>query len=187
MRRSKSRALLLLAAFGLSVVSTASTLALADALGPPPTGCPDGTIGDSCHGGQYCRAVTCNSTADCDAGQSCVPRGYCMTPVTCGGAIRLPDGGPVTTTVPSAGPVCTGATDCTGGATCTTQNVCASNGSGPGGLPGTAGNSGCSCQAMGGPAAPIALSIVALGATGIAYARRRARPLTSRSRRSKRP
>src|ERR1700679_4366304 len=103
-----------LAAIGgaLLFLALTPTTARADAVGPPPSNCPAGTTGTSCHGGSYCELSTCTTDTDCASGQTCQPRSYCQIPVTCGGGIALPDGGPVESTVTAAGEPCAAASDC---------------------------------------------------------------------------
>jgi hypothetical protein len=91
--------------------------ASADAIGPPPSDCPDGSEGRSCHGNAYCAVDGCISPAECAFGDGCVVRELCIETVPCfGGA-----GGTMVTTVTSTG--CAG---CAG--RCESHFVCAGDG-----------------------------------------------------------
>ncbi len=65
-------------------------LALADAIEPEKEGCPPGTGGDSCHGGQFCYPLRCKG--GCKDGKTCVERRLCMSQIDCvGGWDTTPD------------------------------------------------------------------------------------------------
>ena len=147
-----------LATLGAALLSLTLAVApaRADAVAPPPTNCPDGTTGMSCHGGVYCQPTTCKTSADCTGGQVCEAQSVCLGQVTCGGGVEVPDGGAVTAPEVNVGDVCTTAADCDGGATCGTQSVCVTPSS----------STGCSCEAAGGGGGPLALSMLALVAGG---------------------
>jgi hypothetical protein len=53
------------------------TEARADVLAPPPPSCEAGSVGEDCHGPPLCRALTCETNADCGAGRVCVGRPLC--------------------------------------------------------------------------------------------------------------
>lgn len=57
--------------------------ARADAIGPPPTDCPDGARGAACHGAEYCGIDSCIGPRDCALGQRCVARELCVDTVMC--------------------------------------------------------------------------------------------------------
>lgn len=59
--------------------------ARADAIGPGPAECPDGSTPDACHGAEYCDPVTCTSDASCTGGKICKPVSVCIRPDACFG------------------------------------------------------------------------------------------------------
>jgi len=91
--------------------------ALADAIGPPPEHCPNGSIPESSHAGEYCWPSTCTSSADCEQGQECVERALCIEPVQ--GYSR---GGPFT--VDHAVTSCGADGNCPAGSTCISDLRC---------------------------------------------------------------
>ena len=159
--RARNAMRLVAAGAALLSLSLVPATAGADAVPPPPTNCPDGTTGMTCHGGQYCQPSPCKSNADCSGGQVCLPRAFCLGHVTCGGGIFPPDGSPSTVAEPAAGAACASSADCDGGAMCATQSLCVSpgsSGSSGGSSGGSGGGSsggptvvqGCSCEVAGG-------------------------------------
>lgn len=95
------------------LVSILAGRARADAIGPPPTDCPEGARGASCHGAEYCAVDSCIGPRDCAPGQRCVARELCVDTVRCFGL----GGGTSTTRVIADG--CAGC-----GARCESQFVC---------------------------------------------------------------
>lgn len=62
----------LLLLFGAGVAS-------ADVVSPPPTDCPEGSEGESSHGGPYCAPTDCGfSGTACEAGSTCATRPLCI-------------------------------------------------------------------------------------------------------------
>src|SRR5688500_14721021 len=60
--------------------------ARADAIGPPrPIECPDGAFGDTNHCGTVCMPRTCESSGDCEPGETCAVRMLCIEDTPCGG------------------------------------------------------------------------------------------------------
>ncbi len=88
-------------------------VARADAVGPPPTDCPDGSRGEVCHGAEYCGLAGCIGSRDCAPGERCAVRELCVGPRMCFGR-----GGGVTVTEVRSDS-CAG---CTG--RCESQFVC---------------------------------------------------------------
>jgi MYXO-CTERM domain-containing protein len=173
---------------GALAIALSSRAAMADAVGPPPSNCPDGTMGNSCHGGVYCQPDTCTKDSDCATGQTCASRSFCVAQVSCFNGFD-PDAGP--DYEPNAEVACASAADCDDGAVCTLEEVCVTPGSGgSGGSSGTSSGSmvignGCSCETIGGSSAPTAITLLVLGAAGAgAVARRRRDQRASRQRRA---
>lgn len=166
-----SRIALPFAALAVSfALALSPTVARADVVSPPPTDCPDGTKGQSCHGGSFCQADTCTTDADCGSGKVCQARSLCAGTIGCGGFLP-PDATPPHE--PTAGPVCSTSADCDSGKTCATQSVCVS-------LDSTVVHGGCSCEAAGAGRGPVVISLAGLivGAAGA---------LARRSKRGQRP
>jgi MYXO-CTERM domain-containing protein len=168
-------------------ITLSSAAAWADAVPPPPSNCPDGTMGQSCHGGIYCQPNTCTKDTDCTAGQICEPRSFCISQVPCFNGFD-PDAGPLYE--PNAEAACSSAADCDDGATCTPQEVCvspsstSSTGSSSSGGGSVEIGNGCSCSTIGGSARPTAITLLVLSAAGAgALARRRRDQRASRQRR----
>jgi hypothetical protein len=106
-------------------IALSSSLARADAVGPPPLSCPRGSEPRSDHGGARCAPTTCASTADCRPAETmatCAPIGLCIETGT--GYSR---GGPFTFDVVTG--ACATQADCAGSARCELADRCA----GPGG------------------------------------------------------
>ncbi|MDC0741386.1 hypothetical protein [Polyangium mundeleinium] len=173
-----------------SAVLFAAPPALADVVDLPPTNCPDGSEGATCHGGPHCAPRDCMTDADCKGGATCADRSFCMQEINCVGGWLNPDAAlpPLTPIVVEP---CDAAGACATG-TCKSIKVCvdgaqAGSGSGGNGAGGAGAGDGagggedggdlvvksCSCTAVGDHAAPwLGLAMVAVG-TGIAAARRR--------------
>ena len=188
--RSARRSVILGGAI-LSLALLLPARARADFVPPPPTDCPEGTMGATCHGPQYCQPNTCKTNTDCGPGEVCEPRSICLGQVVCFGGIVGPDGGPSTFPQPAGGTPCSTSADCDGGATCTMQSLCITpgsssastgtgtstgTGSGAGGSSsgGTVIHSGCSCEAVGGNR-PVALYVLLAAGSASAVARLRRR------------
>ena len=62
-----------------------ATTARADAVGPPPADCPEGSRGESCHGSEYCAVASCIGPRDCAFGERCAARELCLGTVMCFG------------------------------------------------------------------------------------------------------
>jgi MYXO-CTERM domain-containing protein len=62
----------------------------ADAIGPPPDRCPEGSAAEFCHGPPTCRVSECMSNTDCMPGQECQPRRICVEDHACGGRLMTP-------------------------------------------------------------------------------------------------
>ena len=170
---------LLFAAAALLFVSPA----FADAVSDPPADCPEGSVGEFCHGPPQCSPLLCTTDADCEGGGTCVEKQLCIQEIGCSGG-WFGDGAPpleqnVTATCDAAGA-------CPLGGTCTPTKVCvggsgAGSGSGAGAGSGAGGDGGgddvvvkgCACSAVGNKAAPwVGLAMFAAG-VGIAAARRK--------------
>ncbi len=172
---------------GALALSLSSAAARADAIGPPPTDCPDGTMGDSCHGGQFCHPVTCMTDSDCTAGQTCQVRPFCIVQINCAGGFVDPDASPGMYDQPGAQGPCATTSDCDAGATCSMENVCVSasaSDSGSSSSGSTVISHGCSCATAGGPDAPPAAALLALCAAGAGALARRRDQRASRQRRA---
>jgi len=102
------------------------SVALADAVGPPPSMCPEGsTAVDFCHGPPTCEIAECSGDADCGPGQACAPQELCVAEHCCSGRCCAMDCGSEPTRYDHiAGPCSTGGT-CSGfGESCQTRRVC---------------------------------------------------------------
>jgi MYXO-CTERM domain-containing protein len=100
--------------------------AAADAVPPPPDSCPAGSAGDSCHGGEYCRASGCTSDSDCSGGMACRELELCIGQIDCAGGWD-PDAGPSYS--PTVEGSCSGGSACSAGS-CELRRVCAMPGAG---------------------------------------------------------
>jgi hypothetical protein len=69
--------------------------ARADAVGPPPADCPEGSRGEVCHGAEYCGIASCIGPRDCAVGERCAARELCLGTRMCfdrgGGATSVTD------------------------------------------------------------------------------------------------
>ncbi|MGE0786932.1 MAG: MYXO-CTERM sorting domain-containing protein [Sandaracinaceae bacterium] len=111
--------------------------AAADAIGPPPTTCPPGSTGISCHGPETCEVTGCTGDGDCAANETCAARGLCVEQHCCGGISCFIDGSaPAWVTHASA--ACTPGGPCAMGE-CQTLMVCVPRAGVDGGNPGTDG------------------------------------------------
>jgi hypothetical protein len=131
----------ILVILGLVLVGSAA-IARADAVAPPPTGCPRGTHGESSHTGPYCAPALCTTDADCTGGATCQDETMCIAQQACGGlgfdAGPFPDGGfPPPCMFDSVHGLCESGGACTTG-TCSTRRVCAAAAPAP--------SAGCACS-----------------------------------------
>lgn len=119
MSRYASLALLLASALGAST-------AYADAVGPPPTSCPEGsTAVGFCHGPATCQIDECSGDADCATGQVCRPRDLCVVEHCCSGMCCAIDCGSPPTTYDHVSGACAAGRSCSGfGESCETRRVC---------------------------------------------------------------
>ena len=140
------------------VATLAVATARADAVPPPPDDCLEGTTGDTCHGGIFCRARGCTDGSQCDGGELCEDRELCVGQVDCAGGWD-PDAGPSYTNTVEA--TCEGGAACAEG-TCQTVKVCVPPTTASGGGTTSGGSSGgaqevdqgCGCRLTAGPSAP---------------------------------
>lgn len=78
------------------VLALSPTLAHADALGPPPASCPEGSAPVACHGPETCEIADCITEGDCRAGERCMQRMLCVREHCCSGvACTIPDSMPL--------------------------------------------------------------------------------------------
>jgi hypothetical protein len=63
----------------------AAAHARADAIGPPPENCAEGSTAEFCHGPETCRAAACTTDGDCGAGQLCRALALCTRDHCCSG------------------------------------------------------------------------------------------------------
>lgn len=59
--------------------------ARADVVGRPPPDCPAGSSPDVCHGGPFCRLLTCMNDGECNDGETCQDAKTCVGGIQCGG------------------------------------------------------------------------------------------------------
>jgi MYXO-CTERM domain-containing protein len=109
-----------------------ATPTLADVVGPPPTNCIPGTIGEASHAGPYCQIETCEDDGGCAAGLECHAQGFCIEDIR--GASF---GGPFT--VPHAVALCSPDEPCARGE-CRPFSICPNVGAAEGSPTGTAGS-----------------------------------------------
>lgn len=161
--------------FLASAVFLFASLASADAVPPPPSSCPDGSQGATCHGGPHCAPRKCNTDADCKTGEACEDHKLCNDEINCAGGWHPPDAGPTHT------PNITGNCDTSGcaKAQCVSYKVCFPKTSGSSSSGGTSSSSSsggggiCSYGPSHGDA-PAPSSLAALAAClGLAALRRR--------------
>lgn len=164
------------AALGPLVVSLSLAAgARADVVGPAPTSCPAGSVGDACHGSSYCRPTPCVSDGDCTGGLVCREQGLCLGSVGCVGRLE-PDSAPPpprdsATRTCSAGEAC-------GGASCDVARRCVP-------APVTPAFSGCDCRAARpasiDPSGPLGFAgVLAMTAASLLWSRGRRRRAKSR-------
>ena len=167
-------------AVSLSAFLAHPTSALADVVGPPATGCLEGTEGATCHGGPFCRPLDCKTDADCGNGLVCKDKPQCIGSIICAGLLP-PDANPNDYAQPSSDGACPNGDECVAPAACETRKVCVSDVAPP--PPSTNTEAGCSCRfgSLSGQT-PVALGLV-VGASAIALSRLRQRK-PSRQRRS---
>ncbi|MDI1483653.1 MYXO-CTERM sorting domain-containing protein [Polyangium sp. y55x31] len=169
----------------VATVLLASAPASADVLSEPPQNCPEGSLGQLCHGPPRCAPLPCTSDADCQGGGTCKVKELCIEDINCsGGWIDAPPVTHVAGTCDATGACPMGGTCkktlvCVGGSISPTSGSGAGTGAGSGAGAGDGGGDddiavkGCACSAVGDHAAPwLGLAMVAVGA-GIAVARRR--------------
>ena len=98
----------------------------ADAVGPPPDMCPEGsTAVDFCHGPATCRSLGCETDGDCDAGQICADRPLCTREHCCSGRCCAGGCGSEPTTYTHVEGPCGPGNSCTGfDTTCNMVKVC---------------------------------------------------------------
>lgn len=163
-----ARLLLVLTVASMALVARS---ARADAVEPPPTNCPDGTVGGSSHSGPYCALDSCSTDTDCASGEVCQPTSLCIGTMGCGGlqfdSGPYPDGGHEPPCMLTTANASCGTAACASG-TCMERSVCVSV---------TAvepvSRSGCGCHA-GTASGDTAAWLLALGTLGL-FAARRAR------------
>ncbi|MBX3274726.1 MAG: hypothetical protein KF729_30950 [Sandaracinaceae bacterium] len=150
------------ASLGVSFAMGAS-VARADVVGPPPTDCPLGARGSTCHGMEYCSPRSCTTGADCAGGEICQSRDLCVTSRSCGGRLE-PDAGPPP-------PVTVVLGECSGGAcgtgACESRMVCVPDGTPPG-----TGGGGCACSASGREGTWLGLAVALVAVSAFAVRRR---------------
>ena len=99
-----------------------SLVAYADDVPPPPSACPEGSLGRTNHGGPYCAPVVCKADADCQGGAACRDLALCIKEESYSGGRRPTD-------TPLSRSVAVGACDakkaCAGGASCAVARYCA--------------------------------------------------------------
>lgn len=114
----------------------------ADAISPPPTSCPVGSVPIACHGPQTCRLVTCTGDGDCGAGETCLPRDLCLREHCCGGIGCVLDGSTPPRYQHVESPCGTGGSCASIGTTCETVRVCVPTTKPDGGLTDGGGSDG---------------------------------------------
>lgn len=75
------RAFVLAFAFASALALTSA--ARADVVDMPPTDCPAGSRGFTCHGGVGCAPVNCMLDSDCGTGEVCGLRSLCVGSIDC--------------------------------------------------------------------------------------------------------
>lgn len=117
---------IVLASIGLSFLSVRAS---ADAISGPPERCIEGSEPvDFCHGPPTCRALICESDADCGRGLACRERALCVREHCCNGeACHVPEVALNFTHVEAS--CAAGACD---GTSCQTLNVCVPSRTGAG-------------------------------------------------------
>lgn len=100
--------------------------ARADVVGPPARDCPSNSVGDVCHGGEFCRPVPCETDGDCGLGETCQDAKACIGGISCSG---LTGGDPP---VPTFEGPCKAGDVCDGEATCQPFKLCVDTGSSTG-------------------------------------------------------
>ena len=118
LNRVPRRVLIYFAATALVGILLASASVSADVVSPPPDECPVGSLGDTCHGGPYCRLSECTDDSRCDDGMTCQEVDLCVGGHHCYG--RIGDG----TTMQTSEGLCGDEGECERG-DCETVRVCA--------------------------------------------------------------
>ena len=137
----------------LLLLHLATNPAAADAIGPDPEDCPNGSIGTSSHAGEWCEPTTCfTGDGECNEGSCVQDLGLCVTreEVGCGG-MRADSAEPCTFTKEEAHGTCSEQADCSVG-TCEIASRCGSK---------AAAVCGCSSLSVG--SAALGLALLALG------------------------
>src|SRR5688572_18232179 len=79
-----------LAAVVIVLSSSIAAVANADAISPPPTGCPPWSEPVMCHGAPTCQLSECTSDADCGPAEGCQMLDVCNNLNNCGGMAGRP-------------------------------------------------------------------------------------------------
>lgn len=99
-----------------------SVEARADAIGPPPASCPEGSEALTCHGPETCAARTCETSDMCRPGEHCVDVPLCAREHCCSGRAC---GDPATPRFPHVVGPCGAGNTCTDASTtCQMLKVC---------------------------------------------------------------
>ncbi len=99
-----------------AVVACGAGQARADVLMPPPPSCPEGSVGEECHGPGRCRPLSCAGHDDCAPGMICQAASLCIRQVNCSGRAMI--------YVDSVEGSCAGGAACDDGVECHTQTIC---------------------------------------------------------------
>jgi len=88
--------------------------ARADVVDRPPADCPQGSVGDTCHGGPFCRPMTCSMDSECVGDATCQDVMACIGSIDCtgGGGGTAADPPIPTITGPCKDGVCGADTTC---------------------------------------------------------------------------
>ncbi len=139
----------------------------ADAVGPPPSSCPDGSRGESCHGGDFCSPERCSDEIDCDGDEYCDTVRLCIDRIDCASGWTPPGEHYWNDTV--EGHCAGGESECSTGS-CQMVRVCISDWDAD-----FTGRYGCGCRVAGpsalGGAALVALAIAATAALALRRSR----------------
>ena len=100
--------------------------AAADAVGPPPSSCPEGSAAvDFCHGPATCSSLDCETDGDFGAGEICADRPLCVREHCCSGRCCAGGcGGEPTIYTHVTGPCGSGGTCDAFDTTCAMRKVC---------------------------------------------------------------
>jgi hypothetical protein len=117
-------------------------LCFADVAPPPPTSCPEGSVGATGHCMPYCEALTCQTDGDCKGGAVCREIAACVGSVICGGKFG-PGVDAMAYARPTIEDTCLADATCAKGKPCQQIRLCLPAGSGgSGGTTGTTGAGG---------------------------------------------